>query len=74
MVADDAALLFEWITGFHREAVPHEPVPHFANIEKAAASGRFLFWMVAGEPVAMATVARRLKTTAAINSVYNAAR
>src|SRR5262249_32262412 len=25
VVADDAPLLFEYITGFHREAVPHEP-------------------------------------------------
>lgn len=36
VAVDDAPLLFEWIMGFHREAVPHEPVPQFANVEKAA--------------------------------------
>jgi RimJ/RimL family protein N-acetyltransferase len=70
VVASDAPLLFEWIMAFHREAVPHEPVPQLANVEKAAASGRFLFWTVAGQPVSVAAIARRLKTTAAINSVY----
>lgn len=67
---DDAPLLFEWLMGFHREAVPHEPAPQFANLEKAAASGRFLFWTVAGLPVSVAAIGRRLKTIAAINSVY----
>jgi RimJ/RimL family protein N-acetyltransferase len=70
VTVDDAPLLFEWIMGFHREAVPHEPVPQFANVEKTAASGRFLFWTVAGRPVSVAAIARRVKTTAAINSVY----
>ena len=73
VVAEDAPLLFEWIMGFHREAVPHEPVPQFENVKKAAASGRFLFWTVAGQPVSVAAIARRLKTTAAINSVYTPA-
>jgi predicted GNAT family acetyltransferase len=70
VTAEDAPLLFEWITGFHREAVPHEPVPQLGNVEKAAASGRFLFWTVAGEPVSVAAIGRRLKATAAINSVF----
>jgi len=70
VVADDAPLLFEWIMGFHREAVPHEPMPQFGNVETSAASGRLLFWMVAGQPVSVAAIARRLKITAAINSVY----
>jgi GNAT superfamily N-acetyltransferase len=70
VAADDTPLLFDWIRGFHREAVPHEPAPQLGDVEKAAASGRFLFWMVAGEPVSVAAVARRLKTTAAISSVY----
>jgi len=67
---NDAPLLFEWMMGFHSEAVPHEPLPELAKIEKAAASGRFLFWTVTGEPVSVAAIARRLRTTAAINSVY----
>jgi RimJ/RimL family protein N-acetyltransferase len=70
VTADDASLLFELIMGFHHEAVPHEPLPQLADVEKAAASGRFLFWTVAGQPVSVAAIARRLKTTAAISSVY----
>jgi predicted GNAT family acetyltransferase len=62
--------LFEWITAFHREAVPHDPAPQFADVENAAARGRFLFWTVEGQPVSVAAIARRLKTTAALNSVY----
>jgi predicted GNAT family acetyltransferase len=70
VTAQDAGVLFEWMKGFHHEAVPHDPAPQLAKVETAAASGRFLFWTVGGEPVSVAAVARRLKTTAAISSVY----
>ena len=66
----DAPLLFEWLAAFQREAVPHDPPPVRANAEKVAASGRFLFWTVEGEPVSMAAVARRLRNTGAIAPVY----
>ena len=68
--AADAPLLFDWLVGFHREAVPHDPPPVRANTEKLAASGRFLFWTVESEPVSMAAIARRLKSTGAIAPVY----
>jgi RimJ/RimL family protein N-acetyltransferase len=66
----DAPLLFEWLAAFQREAVPHDPPPVRANAGKVAASGRFLFWTVEGEPVSMAAVARRLRNTGAIAPVY----
>jgi len=70
VTAADAPLLFDWLDAFQKEAVPHDPPPEPANVERAAASGRFLFWTVDGGPVAMAAIARRLRTTGAISSVY----
>ena len=67
---DDAPLLFEWLKAFHSEAVPHDPPPEQANVEKAAASGRFFFWMKDGEPVSAAAISRRLRQTGAIAPVY----
>lgn len=71
--AADAPLLFEWLVAFHRQAVPHDPPPQKANVEAAAASGRFLFWTVDGQPVSVAGIARRLRHTGAISSVYTPA-
>jgi RimJ/RimL family protein N-acetyltransferase len=68
--AADAALLFEWITAFCRDAVPHEQPPDRASAEKGAASGRHLFWTVGGVPVATAAIIRRLRHTGAISVVY----
>jgi RimJ/RimL family protein N-acetyltransferase len=68
--AADTTLLFEWLAGFHKEAVPHEPPPERANVEKAAVSGRFLFWTSDGQPVSVAAISRRLRNTAAIAPVY----
>jgi GNAT superfamily N-acetyltransferase len=68
--ADDAPLLFEWLVAFHDEAVPHDPPPRQADIEKAAASGRFLFWTVDDVPVSVAAIARRLRHVGAVSSVY----
>jgi RimJ/RimL family protein N-acetyltransferase len=70
VTAADAHLLFEWMHEFHREAVPHDPPPQSDAIEKAAASGRYLFWTVGGEPVSMAAIVRSLRTVAAIAAVY----
>jgi RimJ/RimL family protein N-acetyltransferase len=66
----DAPLLFAWLSAFHQEAVPHDPPPVRANAGKVAASGRFLFWTVEGQPVSMAAVTRRLRDTGAIAPVY----
>ena len=71
--AADAPLLFEWLLGFHQQAVPHDPPPQMANVEKVAASGRFLFWTVDERPVSVAAIARRLRHTGAISSVYTPA-
>jgi uncharacterized protein len=69
MIAD-AALLADWLTAFHREILPHYPVPARDELERAASEDRFLFWIDNGEPVSMAGIARRLKTSAAIRAVY----
>jgi RimJ/RimL family protein N-acetyltransferase len=70
--AGDAALLFEWLSAFQREAVPHDPPPEQSKIEKLAASGRCYFWIADGRPVSMAAISRRLPNTAAIAPVYTA--
>jgi len=68
--AADGPLLFEWLTAFHQEAVPHDPVPRLEHAKKSAGSGRYLFWTVDGEPVSMAAISRRLSRTGAIAPVY----
>lgn len=70
VTAADAPLLFEWLTAFQREAVPHDPPFEQASAEKAAASGRYLFWIVGGVPVSVAAIVRRLQHTGAISSVF----
>ena len=72
--AADAPLLFDWLGAFHQQAVPHDPPPEMEKVEKAAASGRFLFWTVGEQPVSVAAIARRLRHTAAISSVYTPAK
>ena len=70
VTAEDAPLLFEWMAEFHREAVPHDPPPQRESIEKAAASGRYLFWIAGGQPVSVAAMVRGLRTVAGIGSVF----
>lgn len=66
----DAPLLLEWLTAFHREAVPHDPPPARHHVEKAADSGRYLFWIVDDQPVSVAAISRRLRQTAGVAPVY----
>jgi predicted GNAT family acetyltransferase len=40
------------------------------NVEKAAASGRFVFWTIEDRPVSVAAISRRLRHTGAIAPVY----
>jgi RimJ/RimL family protein N-acetyltransferase len=68
--AADAALFADWTIAFVREAVPHDPVPPRERLEKAAADGRYQFWIVDGEPVSMAGIMRRTRHAAAIAGVY----
>jgi RimJ/RimL family protein N-acetyltransferase len=67
---DDAQLLAAWMDAFQREAVPHDPPPRREHIEKAACSGRYLFWAVNSQPASMAGIVRRTRNTAAIAGVY----
>ncbi|HJY50787.1 MAG TPA: GNAT family N-acetyltransferase [Stellaceae bacterium] len=67
---EDAPLLADWLIAFHREAVPHDPVPARVELERAASENRFLFWIDNAQAVSMAGIARRLKTSAVISAVY----
>ena len=70
VTSGDATLLADWLTAFHRETLPHYPVPAREELERAANEDRFLFWIDHGEPVSMAGIARRLRISAAIRAVY----
>jgi hypothetical protein len=68
---DDAELVADWLTAFHKEAVPRDRIPPRDELENAAIEGRFLLWITdRNEPVSMAGITRRLRTTAAITGVY----
>jgi RimJ/RimL family protein N-acetyltransferase len=67
---EDSELFAEWIIAFLREAAPHDPAPHREWIKRNAAQGHGLLWIVDGEPVSTATIARRTCHTAAISRVY----
>lgn len=66
----DAELFSQWLMAFFQEAVPHEPVPPRDRLESTAAAGHYRFWIVDGEPVAMAGIVRRTRQTAAIAGVF----
>lgn len=67
---DDAALLFDWTLAFIREAVQHDPLPTREQVERHMLGRGHIFWIVDGVPVSMASIARRLKHSAAVSSVY----
>lgn len=66
----DIELFANWTTAFMSEAVPHDPPPTRERLAQTAAEGRQLFWIVDGEPAAMAGIVRETRRTAAIASVY----
>ena len=70
VVPDDIAVFSEWMIAFQREAVPHEPPPSRERIDKMTAEGRHQFWVVDGEPVSIAGIARCTRQTATIAPVY----
>jgi len=70
LAAADTPLFSDWMAEFIREAIPHDPVPSPEQLALSAASGRFQFWIVDGEPVSMAGVMRRTRHAAAIAGVY----
>ena len=68
--SEDAAIFIDWMTAFHREAVPHDSRPTAQVLEEMAGKGDYLFWIDNGQPVSMAGIVRRLKVSAAITGVY----
>jgi predicted GNAT family acetyltransferase len=70
VTADDAPLFADWMVAFAAEAVPHDPPPVRERLERTAGEGRYLFWIVDGEPVSIAGIARRTRNAAAISGVY----
>ncbi len=70
VTAADAQLFADWTIAFMGEATPHDPQPLRDRLTKVAGEGRHLFWIVDGEPVAMAGIARRTRNCAAISGVY----
>jgi RimJ/RimL family protein N-acetyltransferase len=66
----DTALFTEWMLAFLREAVPHDPLPSPASLERTIAERRYQFWIVDGEPASMAGIVRRTPHAAAIAGVY----
>jgi RimJ/RimL family protein N-acetyltransferase len=68
--AEDAPLIYAWLSAFRQEATPHDPAPTREDAERAAQSGRFQLWTVDGQPVAMAAVNRSLRQSGSIGAVY----
>ena len=68
--AADAALLFDWLTAFHGEAIPDDPPLTKEQADKSAESGRYLFWTINQRPVSVAAISLQLVRTAAIAPVY----
>jgi RimJ/RimL family protein N-acetyltransferase len=66
----DVELFADWTMAFMREAVPHDPPPSRGRLAQIAAEGRHHFWIVNGDPAAMAGIVRRTPHAAAIAYVY----
>lgn len=66
----DAETVHDWIGAFVREATLHDAPPTPEQSQARAAEGRFMLWIVDGEPVSMAAIVRRTPTAAAISAVY----
>jgi GNAT superfamily N-acetyltransferase len=66
----DVDRLGPWLIAFLKEAVPHDPLPTRESVETTAGAGNYRFWIVDGEPVAMAGIVRRTPRGAAIAGVY----
>jgi hypothetical protein len=70
LAAADTPLFSDWMVAFVREAIPQDPVPTPEQLAQSAASGRFQFWIVDGEPVSVAGIMRRTLHAAAIAGAY----
>ena len=67
---EDAALLMDWSIAFARDADTHDPAPTPADIEGVIARKRHFFWMLDGQPVAMAAMGRQMRGCGSIAPVY----
>jgi len=70
VIAEDAVVFADWMTAFHGEAAPHDPLPRRSDLEKKAGKDRHLFWIVDGNPVSLAGITRQTQQIAAIGPVY----
>ncbi len=70
VTSEDTTLAMEWLIAFVREAVPDDPLPERAEVERMAGDRRLLFWIDGGRPVSIAGITRRLKSSATIAPVY----
>jgi predicted GNAT family acetyltransferase len=68
--AGDATLFTEWMLAFYEEAVPEEQKPSSQQLQAAAGSESYSFWIANGEPVSMAGIRRRTRHVGAISGVY----
>jgi ribosomal protein S18 acetylase RimI-like enzyme len=68
--AEDAEVFGDFRTRFITEVMPHDPVLTPEQLAKLAASGRYMFWTVDGEAVAMAGKVRETATSASVGGVY----
>ena len=68
--AADAGLFVGWAWAFSEEATPDDPKPARDHLEQGIAEGRYSFWVVDGQAVSMAGIARRTRHAAAISLVY----
>jgi RimJ/RimL family protein N-acetyltransferase len=66
----DAALFVEWMRAYMRQALPRDPMPDSAWMERWSVDSRYLFWTVRGEPVAVAGIVAETRTGAAVTGVY----
>lgn len=70
VTAADVELFAQWYAGFIAEASPEDTPPARSFLERKAASGDCLFWVVDGEPVSISAIVRRTRTAAALAIVY----
>jgi GNAT superfamily N-acetyltransferase len=70
VTAGDTALFSEWVLAYVREAFPWDPPPPQAWLERSASHGRYMFWTVDGEPVAVGGIGSELNGSASVSTVY----
>ncbi|MBI1385498.1 MAG: GNAT family N-acetyltransferase [Rhizobiales bacterium] len=67
---DDLDRVHEWIHAFGREAVPGDTPPLRENVLVRIGEGRFMLWIVDGEPVSLCGIARHVPGATALAPVY----